>query len=265
MRLCPLTLEIRKIIDSGKIGNVEQIIGYEDTPGEVYFSTWFRNHKKTGGMFMQKAVHDIDYMLFLSGSRPAEVCAMRAQRVFGGDKPFDLSCDQCNEQEKCPESPYNYFHERGTADSVESAMRYRYGRRMCRFSEGIKIDDMNECIIELENGAHIAHSQNFMVRNAASRRGARIYGAKGTIEMDFSGKIKVMSHIREQVEEIQVQQGHLSHYGGDGELVFDFLKTMKTGQRSRTDLIEGDGIYSTLACLCARESADTRSFIKVRF
>jgi hypothetical protein len=38
---------------------------------------------------------------------------------------------------------------------------------------------------------------------------------------------------------------------------------MKTGQRSRTDLITGNGIYGTLSCLCARESADKREFIKV--
>ena len=264
MRLCPLTLEVKKIIDSGKIGTVEQIVGYEDTSGEVYFSTWFRDFEKTGGMFMQKAVHDLDYMFFLAGSNPKEVCAMRAHRVVGGDNPFDLSCDQCGEQEQCPESPYNHFHERGLYSSVAEAAEYRYGRRMCRFSQGIKIDDINECIFELENGAQVAHSQNFMVSNDACRRGARIYGYRGTIEMDFSGKIKAMSHFRNRTEEIAVQLGPLSHYGGDKELIYDFLQTMKTGQRARTDLIAGNGIYGTLSCLCARKSADKREFVKIK-
>lgn len=262
MRLCPLTSEVKRIIDSGKIGTVEQIAGYNDVGyGDVYYSTWYRDFKKTGGMFMQKAVHDIDYMLFLAGSRPKEVCAMRAQRVFGGRKPFNLSCDQCDEQKKCPESPYNYFHERGWADSVAAATG---GRPMCRFSRGIKIDDIGECIVELENGAQVSYHQNFFVRGKAHRRGAFLYGYKGTIQMDFSGRIRVMSHMRNQSEEIETATGPLSHYGGDKDLVYDFLKTMKTGKRGRTDLIAGNGIYSTLTCLYARESADKREFMKVR-
>lgn len=263
MRVCPLVAEVKQIIDSGKIGTVEQIVGYEDTSGEVYMSTWFRDFEKTGGMFMQKAVHDIDYLLYLAGSLPEEVCAMRAQRVFHGDKPFDLSCDQCNEQESCPDSPYNMFHKRGVGQSVADAMKYRYGRRMCRFSKGIKIDDINECIVELQNGAQISHTENFLVRNEACRRGARIYGYKGTIEMSFSGDIKIMSHMRNQTENIKISEKQLSHYGGDKELIFDFLKTMKNKERARTDLITGNGIYSTLTCLCARESADSKKFIKV--
>ena len=134
---------------------------------------------------------------------------------------------------------------------------------MCRFSKDIHIDDIGECIIELKNGAHLTYQQNFFATNAAHRRGARIYGYRGTLEMEFSGKIKVMSHIRNQTDEITVPSGPLSHYGGDKELVFDFLQTIKTGIRSRTDLIAGNGIQSTLACLCARESADKRQFIKI--
>jgi predicted dehydrogenase len=266
MRVCPLADEAAAIIRSGKIGAVEQIAGYNDvTYGDVYFSTWFRDFAKTGGMFMQKAVHDIDYMLYLAGSRPKEVCAMRAQRVFGGDKPWDLSCDKCGETETCPESPRNYFHERGQFDSVASALKYRYGKRMCKFSKGIKIDDVGECVIELESGAHLNYHQNFFVRGAAHRRGARFYGYKGTLQIDFSGKIRVISHRRGVTEDIEVPSGQMSHYGGDQTLVHDFLQTMKTGKRARTDLITGDGIYSTLACLMARESADRREFMKVEF
>jgi hypothetical protein len=61
----------------------------------------------------------------------------------------------------------------------------------------------------------------------------------------------------------QVDPGRLSHYGGDRELVWDFIQTMKTGKRARTDLIAGDGVMSTLACLKARESADTAQFLSV--
>ena len=219
--------------------------------------------RKPAEMLMQKAVHDIDYLLYLAGSNPEEVCAMRAQRVFGGDKPFDLSCDICNEQEDCPESPYNYFHERGRGDSVAETVQSRYGKMMCRFSEGIAIDDIGECIMELASGAHLSYHQNFFVRNSSHRRGARLYGYLGTIEMEFSGNIRVHSHRRHQIEEIQVKQGPLSHYGGDKELVYGLSENHENRRAFPHDLISGNGIFSSLACLLARESADTRKFMKV--
>ena len=79
MRMCALTQKAKQIIDSGEVGPIHQVVGYEDTPGEIYFSTWFRDFDKTGGMFLQKAVHDIDYLFYLTGSNPTEVCAMRAK------------------------------------------------------------------------------------------------------------------------------------------------------------------------------------------
>jgi len=261
MRVCPLATEAKRIIDSGEIGTVEQVAGHEDVAGgDGYFSTWYRDFAKTGGMFLQKAVHDIDYMCHLAGSRPKQVCAMSAQRVFGGDKPFALRCEQCGEQLSCPESPYNRFQERGWGKTASEG-----ASSCCRFSKGIKIDDIGECIIELESGAQLSHTQNFFVHNDAYRRGAHFYGYKGTLVLDFSNHaIKVMSHRRRRTEEIDMPYGPFNHYDGDKDLVFDFLKTMKTGERSRTDLIKGDGIFSTLACLYARESANQRKFMDIK-
>lgn len=262
MRLCPVTREVKGIIDSGEIGAVEQIVAYNDVSyGDAYFSKWYRDFDKTGGMFMQKAVHDIDYLFHLGGSEAKTICAMRARRVFGGDKSVDLTCDQCDDQESCTESPYHCFHARNQFDSILTARERR--RPLCRFSRAVTIDDIGECIIECESGAHLTYAQNFFVRGGAHRRGARLYGYKGTIEMNFKGEITIFSHLEGKTKTIQVQQGPLSHYGGDKELVHDYLQTMRTGKRSRTDLIHGAGLASAHACLLARESADRQEFMKL--
>ena len=274
MRLCPLTQRAKKIIDDGLVGPIHQVIGYEDTPGEIYFSTWFRDFEKTGGMFMQKAVHDIDYMFYLAGAKPLEVCAMRTKSYFRGDKPYELTCRECPEKTTCPEGPTMHFREIGYFNNVAEAEEKlsvrmnpdgKVGRkRYCVFSKDIGIEDIGECIFRMDNGGHIEHSQNFIARFSACRRGARFCGSKATLEIDFNnGKLSLYSHRNANVETCQVDPGKLSHYGGDRELVYDFLQVMKTGKRARTDLIYGDGIMSTLACLCARESADTGRFVKI--
>lgn len=274
MRLCPLTQRAKKIIDDGLVGPIHQVVGWEDTRGEIYFSTWFRDFEKTGGMFMQKAVHDIDYMFYLAGGTPLEVCAMRAKTYHRGDKPYDLTCRECPDKASCPEGPTRSFRETGRYGSVGEAEKQLSFRpnadgkngqtRYCVFSEKIGIEDIGECIFRMDFGGHIAHTQNFIASGQACRRGARFCGSKATLEIDFNGgKLILYSHRNSSVENYLVDPGKLSHYGGDRELVYDFLQTMKTGKRARTDLISGDGIMSTLACLCARESADTGRFVKI--
>ena len=274
MRLCPLTQRAKQLIDSGLVGPIHQVVGYEDTPGAIYFSTWFRDDEKTGGMCMQKAVHDIDYMFYLAGSKPVQVCAMRGKTFHKGDKPYEMTCAECPDKDTCERGPLRSFREGGIANSVaeaEKALSMRMnpdgkvGRKIyCIFSKDIAIEDIGEVIFRMENGAQICHTQNFIARAHASRRGARFCGSNGTLEIDFNhGKLVFYSHINGSMETYQVDPGKLSHYGGDRELVWDFLQTMKTGKRARTDLIAGDGVMSTLACLKARESADTAQFLSV--
>ena len=275
MRLCPLTQRAKKMMDDGLVGPVRQAVGFEDTQGGVYFSTWFRDAEKTGGMFMQKAVHDIDYMFYLAGGRPVEVCGMRAKVYYRGDKPYDLTCDQCADAMTCPEGPMSFFREKGLAESVPDAAEKltrtstpdgKFNKkRFCVNSKDIAIEDIGECIVRMDTGTHVAHSQNFIANFNACRRGARFCGDKATLEVDFNhSKLALFSHRSGAVEHYEVDPGKLSHYGGDRELVADFLEVMKTGRRARTDLIQGDGILSTLTCISARESADSSKFIPIQ-
>ena len=274
MRLCPLTTRAKEIIDSGRLGRIYQVTGFEDTDSMVYFTTWFRDAEKTGGMFMQKAVHDIDYLLYLSGIEPDTVCAMRGKVWHVGDKDYELTCDQCQDKHSCEFGPQFYFDRRGAFSSFAEAEKQLTGiyspdgkflrKRYCAISRDIAIEDIGECIIRGKNGSHLVHTQNFISSGAACRRGARLVGNLGSLEIDFNhGKLAFYSALNDEVEHYTVSPGPLSHYGGDRMLVKNFLRTMKTGERSSTDLIQGNGILSTLTCLCARESADSSQFVKI--
>ena len=276
MRLCPLTQEAKKIIESGKIGKICQVVGFEDTDGEVYFTTWFRDADKTGGMFMQKAVHDIDYMLYLAKTTPAEVCAMRAKIHYTGDKDYEQTCDTCADRYTCQHGPTFRFNERGMAESYEDALDHLtkirtpdgefLRKRLCAVSKDIAIEDMGSCIIRGTNGVQITHTQNCIASCGACRRGARFVGSLGSLDIDFNhGTLCYMSSVNMDIVNYKVNGGKLSHYGGDRQLVASFINTMRTGERGITDLITGDGIMSTLTCIAARESADSGKFMKVAF
>ncbi|HRU04297.1 MAG TPA: Gfo/Idh/MocA family oxidoreductase [Candidatus Brocadiia bacterium] len=265
LRTSPIAERVKQIIDSGEIGSVEHVVGFNDVPyGWVYYRRWYRDYETMQGLFLQKATHDFDCVNFLVGQRPKWVCAMTSRRVygpgraFGSGRPFDLACAKCAENMECPEGPFRRFHDRFEGDKVVMEEK-----DMCLFAEGVRNEDSGNAIIEFENGAQYSYSQNFFARGQAARRGARLYGYKGTIHFDwYENKIHVYPHQRPGVTTIDFSAGGMSHFGGDRELAYDFLMAMKERRPTRTPIAAG--VLSALTCLCARQSAETRRFVEVK-
>ena len=119
LRLSPIAQTVKDIIESGQIGTVEDVVAWCNVPyATVYYRTWHRNYAENGGLFLQKATHDLDNINFLLDDRPAWISAMNALRVFGGDMPFDLQCTNCELRETCPESPFVRFRSGFEGDQV---------------------------------------------------------------------------------------------------------------------------------------------------
>ena len=259
LRLSPIVQQVQEIIESGQVGSIEQVVAWNNVPyATTYYRSWHRNYEQNGGLFLQKATHDLDYINYLLGQRPRIIGAMKALRVFGGDMPFDLQCKDCHLQETCPEGPFNRFRSGFEGDQV----LYRDKGGYCVFSTGFEHEDMGSCMIEYETGVQVNYTQNFFTRYEAAQRGARLYGYKGTIEFDwYQNQVKVFSHTSPRVETIDFK-GNMPHFGGDRELCFDFLMAMRDGQASRSPIEAG--ILSALTCLWAREAADTHQVCEVK-
>ncbi|MFO7918251.1 MAG: Gfo/Idh/MocA family oxidoreductase [Anaerolineae bacterium] len=257
LRLTPIVQKVKEIIEADTIGTVEHVVAFNDVPyGGVYYHRWYRNYDQVGGLFLQKATHDLDYINRLLAQRPVTIVATKAQRVYGGDKPFDLRCVDCGERETCPESPFNLFYQGFEGERVTWDPE-----RMCSFSEGIRNQDLGNCIIEYEDGAQASYTQNFFARFDAARRGARLYGYEGTIHFDwYENVVRIHKHRSPTTETIEFGSG-MSHFGGDRELCLDFLRAMRDGTPSRSPL--SAGVLSALTCLWARESAETRRFCDI--
>lgn len=261
MRLCPLTETVLDIVASGRVGTIEHVNAFNDvTYGGGYFSSRYRDPARFSGMFLQKAVHDLDYIMAMVGSRPRTVCAMKARRVLKGDKPFDLSCDRCDDRATCPESPENFYLERYAGKSLAEIRESRKALQ-CPLSADIRNEDIGQCVVEFENGAQATYVQNFFVRKG-HRRGGRLYGSKGIIDYDFKGSIDVAVWRGKYDEHIEVVKPNSTHYGGDRELVLDFVRLMKTGEAPRSNL--ENGLIATRLALYAKRSAEEKAFFDIR-
>jgi len=258
LRLSPLVTRTKEMIKEGLIGTVENFDGFNDVPyGDCYFYLFYRNWEQVGGLWLQKATHDLDYITYILGQKPVTIAAMNSQRVYTGNKPYELTCDKCKIAEDCMESPHNMFYARRLQDAERQKRD-----KLCVFSKGIKNEDSGSALLEYENGLQGVYHQNFFVKNKAARRGVRLYGYKGTIEFDwYTGEVKLFYHHKNAVETLKFEGGD-GHGGGDEELGIDFLMAIRDGKKSRSDIKAG--ILSALICLKARESCETRKFVKIK-
>ena len=254
LRLTALVEYVKEIIDSGRLGEIQHVQGYNNVPyGRGYYHKWYRDEEETGGLFLQKATHDLDYINYLLGNKkPVSVCAMKSKQIFLGDKPKGLKCADCHERATCPESPENV---RKLGDG------YSIGEYCC-FSEDTGNEDSGSLIVQYDDGMHVVYSQDFIVRGGAGKRGARLIGYYGTLEFDFyTGEVTVFQHTRPVTEKHTFTGGTEGHFGGDGKLAMNFVNVMKGVDISHATLKEG--ILSAEMCLGAKKSAEEKIFVNI--
>lgn len=255
LRMSAMCETARAIIDSGAIGSVEHVQAVNNVPfyGSGYYHGWMRDERETGGLWLQKATHDFDYLNFLVGQRPTLITAMESKTVFRGDMPAGLHCVDCDRQETCLESPYNLYYKRGMTPSVEP------NTWQCSFAVDTGNHDSASALIQYESGLHVVYSQNFYTRRGAAARGATLIGYRGTITFDwYRDEIVVHHHHTNRVERHHFEAGGEGHHGGDKELAHDFLEILRGRGTSRAPLEAG--LLSVQMCLLARESCQTHTF-----
>lgn len=245
LRLTTMVQLVKEIADSGVIGTIEHVQAVNNVPyGGVYYHSWYRDENETGGLFLQKATHDFDYINFVLGQRATGVMAMTSKQIFKGDKPAGLKCIDCEENRTCADS---------TVGKPEEHIWPH-----CSFAVDTGNEDSGSALLRYESGMHVSYSQNFFARREAGRRGATFLGYKGTIEFDFmTGIVRVVHHHRGRVDTYRFEKGE-GHFGGDAKLAENYIDIIENGSPSLSSLSEG--LTSALMCLAARRSAETNSY-----
>lgn len=255
LRYSTLCQMAKQIIDSGELGEITHIEAINNvTYGRVYYQSWYQDASITGGLFLQKATHDLDYINYLLGEEPIQLAAMESQQIYKGDKEPGTTCDQCPEEKTCPESPYvikNKFMDKEI-----------YGKR-CSFIKNMGNHDSASILVRYANGVHAVYTQDFITRRDAARRGAIIVGYKATLEFNWiTGELTIHSHRTPKNAAHVVQDNHLFHYGGDKAICENFVNVMQGKDVSGAPLEAG--ILSALMCIKAKESAETNKFCDIR-
>lgn len=257
LRLSAVCQTALEVIQSGVLGTVEQVQAVNNVPfySGGYYHGWMRDEEQTGGLWLQKATHDFDYINALVGQRPVRITAMESKTVFRGDMPAGLHCVDCERQVECEESPFNLFWQ-GVTKEVEP------NDWQCSFAVDTGNHDSASAIIAYESGMHAVYTQNFYTRRGAAARGATVVGYRGSLNFDwYRGEVTVHHHHSGRVDRHTFANTGTGHHGGDEELLRDFVNVLTGKGESRAPLAAG--ILSVQMCLLAREACQTRTVQEV--
>lgn len=252
LRVTPMINQVKDLIRRMDIGPIQHVAAFNyPTYGGDYYHNWYRDEKETGGLFLQKATHDLDYINHILGIQPVELCAMISKQVMKGDKPAGLKCEDCPEKLSCPEGP---IQTRARGD-------YIHGEYCC-YAQDTGNEDSGTVIIRYETGMHVVYTQIFFARNKKmQKRGAILSGEGGTVEFDWdTGEIIVRKHYQPGEMRCKVETAG-NHGGGDIQLAQNFIGVMLGMEKSRTPLEQG--LLSAQMCLKAKESAEKHSFVRL--
>ena len=255
LRYTIIVQQMKHLVGSGVLGDIVTVQAINNVPyGNVYYHSWYRDSSLTGGLFLQKATHDLDYICYVLGKHPASVTAVTSKMYFRGDKPAGSRCEDCADAHTCKESSFYVKHYLKEEPSGE----------FCCFAQDTGNEDVGAALFTCPDGTIISYHQTFLVKNQAGRRGARFIGTKASAEFDFyTAELRVDYYDSKHtaVHKFTYPEG-LAHFGGDEELAKAFLSVME-GTPSGSDLAQG--MYSAAACLAAKASAESHQPVAIDY
>jgi predicted dehydrogenase len=284
LRYSPFFREIRKAITDGKIGRVITI-QHNENIGNFHIAHSFvrgnwRRSDLSSPLIMQKSCHDMDLLVWLTGSRCSSIASFGDLTYFRGENAPAGSgrrCCDCPLKDSCRFSAYRcYLPVAGdwpaavlTEDQSEEGLREAirtgpYGR--CVYRCDNNVCDHQVSILRFDNG--VTATFNLSGFTDRMTRTIKIMGEDGEIRASEAENeieiIRFASTGREagEREVIRPEVAQSGHSGGDSGIVEDFL-AMLEGRlgTSATDIRES--VESHMMACAAEEARLTGTVVRI--
>ena len=201
------------LIDKGAIGKVCGVWMLHSVAGasDFYFHDWHAVSKFSNSLLLQKGSHDLDIINWIVGAKPTHVAAFGARQYFGGKKPNDLICPECDVKRTCPE--------------------FQTGpREQCAFRREIDVDDNHVVVIQYANGVVASYNECHFTPD--DNREFTFIGTEGKLYMNGA---KSLIRVQQRHGEGPITEYPMralgGHGGGDDRLLEDLARCVRGGGR----------------------------------
>ncbi len=218
MRYMRMFNVLKQIAEDGVIGEIKAVWvrHFVGQGGNFYYHDWHATRKNATSLLLQKGSHDIDMIHWLTGRYTRRVVAMGSLDFFGGDRPNDLRCTECEDLDTCPD-PY----------AVDT-------RQQCAFRQEVDVEDHDMLLMDLEGGIKAAYLQCQYTPDY--RRNYCLIGTKGRMECrDLVGDVTVLTRRGKSAEFLSDRTYHVkpaegTHAGADPVIADDFVQMLLSGK-----------------------------------
>ena len=261
---------IKDIIDSGELGKIVAI-KHSENIGNFHMAHSFvrgnwRNDRLSSPIIMQKSCHDLDILLWLTGSHCTKVAAFGGLSYFKESNAPAGSADRCLD---CPVAKNCRFDARKaylptlgswptevvcleqTEKSLMEALKTSpYGR--CVYRCDNNVCDHMSIIIEFENGVTATFS--LTAQTSACHRNIHIMCEDGEIFADDAQRqIVVRHHVASQADTfiekvINIRTNGSGHGGGDAGIMADFATSIGNAEKQSRSSISKSVESHLMAC-----------------
>ncbi len=260
MRYAPIVAKAKELIEAGTIGKICSASFVQNCfYGNYMYHCFRRTMNGSGGMFIEKATHDFDIMMYLLKSKPVKMSAVARRQAYGGDKPDDLQCRNCEEKLTCKESVNNIHYRHGATETME----VKESEDLCVYAKSVDVPDNEMCMMELENGTFSTYAQCFFSPSSYTTREYEIVGLDGIMRISFSlvgthdkGRLLICKRFGAPEDAVTYDfdfQGRI-HYNGGGAVARHFCRVIDKEEAPFTTVRQAflAGVLGFAATLAAK-------------
>ena len=282
LRYTPFFQTIKQTIDSGRLGKIVNIQALENVrywhQAHSFVRGNWRRSEEASPMILAKCCHDLDYLVWLSGSRVERVSSFGSLVYFKPENAPEGAAarcmDGCRAKDKCPydaekvyitnpetgvrggnrDWPVDILSENPCEETMREAILHGpYGR--CAFACDNDVVDNQIVNLQMENGA--ALSLMMSAFTSIGGRTIKVMGTLGDLWGDMHRNILRICEFGKEPEIIDLGQpknDFNDHGGGDRGLILSFLDYMEGKPADNTITTLEESVESHLAALAAEES-----------
>ena len=280
LRYAPFYQKLKSLLEEGALGEIISIqasenVGYWHQAHSFVRGNW-RRSGDTSPMILAKCCHDMDLLVWLTGSRCRRISSMGGLSFFRQENAPQGAPDYC--MEGCPvkdQCPYDaekiYVTDTLTGYDTNGAgwmQRAVYGgtdREWLRAALGTSpygrcvfrcdndVVDNQSVTMEMESGVTI--SFHMCGLNQRNYRTIHIMGTGGDISGDLEEETLVLNRFGKEPEVIRmnVEETISGHGGGDYRMLADMFRARSQGQGTLTSLRQSlESHYMAMAAESSR-------------